>query len=366
MPVGEDHVMCGETWSSLTVRLATENELGEKLPYNTTKPCSTMSSSGVLQCPLCLRFSSVKKFGRCIGAPTAEFPLLETQGGMNTRKRKRTESRAAHEVALAPCHDCLDNLGEDEGATWGRCDNADCWSRRGESSSKSGWASLDDARNIDRDGDYSDKHSCFDSILGMPTSKNPISLHPRNLHLDSVNGVDSLGLGLVCPKCTPEGGLGCSHKWICDICAFWDKHPLVWECPGCLNDYCDECEDAYLGDSVELERCVECGRRDLCGACRRGTSNSNSPVDYHSCSPPFELKTPTRRQLTWRCRLCSLPVCKGCVPSANSIHECRNCNSQLCRGCRSVLACQSCGEDMCQLCLGESLVMLCRKCEDVC
>ncbi|KAF9061879.1 hypothetical protein BDP27DRAFT_1337485 [Rhodocollybia butyracea] len=263
MPVGEDHVMCGETWSSLTVRLATENELGGKLPYNTTKPCSTMSSSGVLQCPLCLRFSSVKKFGRCIGAPTAEFPLLETQGGMNTRKRKRTESRAAHEVALAPCHDCLDNLGEDEGATWGRCDNADY-----------------DARNIDRDGDYSDKHSCFDSILGMPTSKNPISLHPRNLHLDSVNGVDSLG---------------------------------VW-------------------------------RRDLCG--------------HVGEVPRTRIPLWTIiRALTWRCRLCSLPVCKGCVPSANSIHECRNCNSQLCRGC---------GEDMCQLCLGESLVMLCRKCEDVC
>ncbi|KAE9390363.1 hypothetical protein BT96DRAFT_925932 [Gymnopus androsaceus JB14] len=276
-----------------------------------------------IQCPVCLRLLSVRDFGQCIGVPTAEFPLLKTQDGMNTRKRKRTETRSAHETMVAPCNECLDSLGETEGATWGRCDNPRCWSRRGGSSSMTGGSVM----GMNMDGEYSENQGVIQADELRHLSGN----HHQSLP------------GLVCPKCTPEGasfGMGM---------------------PGCLNDYCDEC-DEFVSDE---ERCMECGKRELCGACRNGlrspTYSSSSDGSSDSKSEEF-----SHRVFSWRCRLCSLPVCGGCVPSASmnkGINMCRNCHSDLCGACRSILACERCGEEMCQLCLGESLVMLCDKCE---
>jgi len=320
-----------------------------------TSPNATIAFVGrdQIQCPMCLRFLSVQNFGKCIGVPTAEFPLLEPQ----TRKRKRTETRNAHETILAPCNECLDSLGETEGTTWGRCDNPRCWSRGGES-----YGSTRCATEMNTSGEYSanqNQNQC--STVAQATT----AFDMFKDHRPGSVGIGAAPVSLVCPKCTPEGGLGCSHKWICDICAFWDKHPLVWECPGCLNDYCNECDGEL---DWEEERCVECGKRGLCGACRNGSS---SPTNTSSSDSSSDLRSEelSRRVFSWRCRLCSLPVCGGCVPLAcmnRGINSCRNCHSDLCGACRSVLACQQCGGEMCQLCLGESLVMLCDKCEHRC
>ncbi|KAJ3903573.1 hypothetical protein F5879DRAFT_959072 [Lentinula edodes] len=340
MPVGEDDVMFEESWISPAI-VVNDDAIDIHAKHLNNIASNIVTSATKLQCPTCCSFFPEKDFGRCIGAPVSEFPLLI---GTNPRKRKRTETRTAHDTALAPCHACLDNLGEEEGATWGRCDNPKCWSRK------------EDAFTMKptSDGDFSeDDHidSFFRGSMFRPT----MPFDPSRAQLDGKRT-----LGLVCPKCSPEGGLGCSHKWICDICAFWDKHPLVWECPGCLDDYCDECEEVYFGGLTEEERCFECGKRDLCRRCREGLS---SPTDSDSGLHNLDLN---KQLFSWRCRLCSSPVCSACIPAAHAngrIDSCRNCRSHLCGACRSVLACQRCGEEMCQLCLSESLIMLCRKCE---
>ncbi|KIK63941.1 hypothetical protein GYMLUDRAFT_71407 [Collybiopsis luxurians FD-317 M1] len=362
MPIGEHNIMFEESWNSSAILLTSSNAITEKWNDSTktsfNPPCSvTNNPTGRMQCPMCLRFFPAPSFGRCFGVPTAEFP----QSGTNTRKRKRTETRAAHEMLLAPCHDCLDSLGEDEGATWGRCDNAKCWSRRGESlSPNSFFGKPSRAARTTVLGSPLDDQIHFDPY---PSSRSNGALDPHKCDPTAHGEVSPTGLGLVCPKCSPEGGLGCAHKWICDVCAFWDQNPLVWECPGCLNDYCDECEESEMGQ-LELERCAECGKRDLCRACRSG----NSPTDSDCDSPRCDLNSGgfSGKLFSWRCWLCSLPVCSTCVPTAHAnrrIDSCRNCHSRLCEGCRSVLGCQRCGGEMCQLCLGETLAMLCHKCE---
>ncbi|KAK7462227.1 hypothetical protein VKT23_007830 [Stygiomarasmius scandens] len=281
-----------------------------------------------VQCPICLRFSSTKDLGRCLGVPTADYPLKAStnhcHSAPNPRKRKRTEMRSAHDIKFAPCHECLDSIGEEDGRVWGRCDNPKCWSRRGETKSSA--------------------YTADGFVTGLIGAE------------DDGMVAHDVGIGLVCPACSPEGGLGCEHKWICDLCAFWGKFPLVWECPGCQNDFCDKCPGM-------LDRCVECGCSDLCRDCRqdpgivqelqfqmamRGESEESS-------SPLF----------AWRCRLCSIPVCKSCVGIAkwgSRVDDCSNCKAQLCMGCRSFMECTGCGEDMCQLCPMESLEVLCERC----
>ncbi|KAJ3746851.1 hypothetical protein DFH05DRAFT_992284 [Lentinula detonsa] len=344
MPIGEDDVMFEESWTSPTVLLDNATTITEK-DFN-DKASNVVVSPAKLQCPICCRFCPARDFGQCIGAPISEFPLLKGQSGTTTRKRKRTETRTAHEVVLAPCHDCLDSLGEEEGATWGRCDNPKCWSRTEDSLR---------ASTIKATGTFSGDDFFFGGSISRPT----LSFNPGIPRQTDSADTNKRRLGLVCPKCSPEGGLGCSHKWICDMCAFWDKRPLVWECPGCLNDYCDECEEVCFGGFEEEERCFECGKRDLCRRCRESLSSTPSGDNgFHN-----DLTT---QLFSWRCRLCRFPVCSGCFPMAlanRRIDSCRNCCSHLCGACRSLLACQRCGGEMCQLCLGESLAMLCRKCE---
>ncbi|KAJ3837753.1 hypothetical protein F5878DRAFT_202140 [Lentinula raphanica] len=353
MPIGEDDIMFEESWTSPTVLLdnattpINEADLDEKAsPLSTTS--TVFTDAAKLQCPICRRILPSKEFGQCIGAPTSEFPVLRDQNGMTSRKRKRTESRTAHETRSAPCHDCLDNLGEEEGETWGRCDNPNCWSRGDQAKSRMSGPFADE-----------DDYPFFGRSMLRPTPSSFV-LRPRP-QPDRPANPNKHKLGLVCPQCSPEGGLGCSHKWICDVCAFWEKQPLVWECPGCLNDYCDECEEVCFGGLDEEERCFECGKRDLCRGCRENflSGSPSSEKGLHD----FDLG---EQIFSWRCQLCNFPVCTSCLPSAlanRRIDSCRNCCSHLCGTCRSLLACQRCGGEMCQLCLGESLAMLCRKCE---
>ncbi|KAJ3756366.1 hypothetical protein EV360DRAFT_72035 [Lentinula raphanica] len=246
MPIGEDDIMFEESWTSPTVLLdnattsINEADLDEKAsPLSTTS--TVFTDAAKLQCPICRRILPSKEFGQCIGAPTSEFPVLRDQNGMTSRKRKRTESRTAHETRSAPCHDCLDNLGEEEGETWGRCDNPNCWSRG-------------DQAKLRMSGPFADEddYPFFGRSMLRPTPSSFV-LRPRP-QSDRPANPNKHKLGLVCPQCSPEGGLGCSHKWICDVCAFWEKQPLVWECPGCLNDYCDECEEGKLLERLTLER----------------------------------------------------------------------------------------------------------------
>lgn len=164
--------MFEESWDSPAVLFASRTLISEKQwPSSNNikasapgKICSNTSSTSSrnarIQCPMCLRFFPARDFGRCIGAPTSEFPLL------TTRKRKRTETRNAHETTLAPCHDCLDRLGEDEGATWGRCDNPKCWSRRGESSSLSSLhVSEADTMGMNTDGEYAENLNLSSAVI---------------------------------------------------------------------------------------------------------------------------------------------------------------------------------------------------------
>ncbi|KAH7878544.1 uncharacterized protein C8R40DRAFT_1218908 [Lentinula edodes] len=237
MPIGEDDVMFEESWISPTI-VVDDGAINIHATHLNNIASNIVTNATKLQCPTCFSFFPERDFGGCIGAPVSEFPLLIGQSGTNPWKRKRTETQTAHKTALAACHACLDNL-EEEGATWGRCDSPKCWSRR------------EDAFTMKptSDGDFSeDDHidSFFRGSMFRPT----MPFDPSRVQLEGKRT-----LGLVCPKCSPEGGLDCSHKWICDICAFWNKHPLVWECPGCLDDYCDECEEEK-NDPCEIIICT--------------------------------------------------------------------------------------------------------------
>uniref|UniRef100_A0A0W0G6Q1 Uncharacterized protein n=1 Tax=Moniliophthora roreri TaxID=221103 RepID=A0A0W0G6Q1_MONRR len=190
-----------------------------------------------IRCPVCLEHGTPKDFGRCIGAPGssvhAHHPKEDRGGVSKSLKRKRSPprlqtGRKAHPPRTAPCHTCLDDIGEEEGLVWGRCDNRECWSRKGE--------------------------------------------------------VKGGSVGLACPSCSPEGGLGCAHKWICDLCAFFStsKRPLVWECRGCQNPFCDECPEVHADDEEDEDKCIDCGKGDfLCQDCRHQIFNSSPrSVDF--------------------------------------------------------------------------------------
>jgi hypothetical protein len=162
-------------------------------------------------------------------------------------------------------------------------------------------------------------------------------------------------VGLACPSCSPEGGLGCAHKWICDLCAFFSssKRPLVWECRGCQNPFCDQCPEVHADDEEDEDKCIDCGKGDFfCQDCSQNILN-NSPRSIE-----FE-HDQGQSTFSWRCRLCTSPVCSSCLPHSNSTTDCPNCQSSLCGSCRSVLGCRKCGGEMCQLCPA----MVCVGCE---
>ncbi|THU86151.1 hypothetical protein K435DRAFT_371593 [Dendrothele bispora CBS 962.96] len=325
---------------------------------------------GRVQCPICFRLSSTKDFGRCLGVPTADYPLKSSTnyqchgvstgigfgiggGGVaapgltntNPRKRKRTELRSAHEVQFAPCHECLDTIGEEDGRVWGRCDNPKCWSRRGETTSNS-------SSSANSGSGYGS------GVDGLPGALGVVDQSDDDLATTTTTMTSShvACIGLVCPKCSPEGGLGCEHKWICDMCAFWGKFPLVWECPGCHNDFCDKCPEMQ-------DRCVECGCSDLCRDCKKDPGVIQELQFQMAMRGEAELASSPL--FAWRCRLCSIPVCKSCLVTARwggRVDDCANCEAQLCAGCRSVMECTGCGEEMCQLCPMESLALHCKRC----
>ncbi|KAJ8079827.1 hypothetical protein PM082_016651 [Marasmius tenuissimus] len=144
-----------------------------------------------------------KSSGRCIGAPVI---VQEERPAATTGRKRKREARyhgpaessttdglqpiRAHSPRMAPCNDCLD---DDESLLWGSCDNPSCWSRR--------------------DGL---EHSARSEGKGKR----------RELQRS---------LALICPDCSPEGGLGCEHSWICDLCAFSDPSSTSLELPEVLG-----------------------------------------------------------------------------------------------------------------------------------